>query len=209
MKYVIMCGGEYPNWETPKQLVEVCGKPLVVRTIDLLRAVGVEDICISSNDPRFEELGVPVLKHENTFSAGNGGEGTWVDAFYPLEEPTCYLMGDVFYSPEAIRKIVETKTKSIDYFASAPPFAKTYIKPHAEPFAFKVVDQKRFQAAVNFVRANENTGIFLRRPIAWELWQVINGNLVRTINFNSYTIINDYTCDIDKTEDIEKLEKLV
>ena len=64
-----MCGGTYPGWKTPKQLLEIDGEPIVARTILLLRENGVEDIAISSNDEVFEQFGVPVLHHENTFVA--------------------------------------------------------------------------------------------------------------------------------------------
>lgn len=207
MKYIIMCGGQYPKWDGPRQLVELAGERLIERTIRLLQQAGATDIAISSNDECFEAFGVPVLHHENNYGKKPGA--SWVEAFYPTEDPACYLMGDVFFSPEAIRKIVARPTTGIDFFASAPPFGKSYIKSHAEPFAFKVVDQKRFRAAIDFVIASQNTGIFLRHPISWELWQVINGESVKVINFRNYTVINDYTCDIDTVEDIKKLEMLL
>ena len=209
MKYIIMCGGSYPSWGTERQLTKFNDETLVARTIRLLRDAGAEDINISSLDPRFEEFGVPVLKHDNDYSARPEPRGSWVMGFYPTDEPACYLMGDVLFSPKAIKTIVELEVKSVMFFASAPPFARgQYIKPYAEPFAFKVMDQKRFRAAIEFVKANENTGIFNRRPIAWELWQVINGEDVKTINFNNYIAINDYTCDIDSPEDVAKIAKL-
>ena len=83
-----------------------------------------------------------------------------------------------------------------------------YPKAFAEPFAFKVEDQRRFRAAINYVKANENTGIFQRRPIAWELWQVIKGTPLNFIPIN-YQIINDYTCDIDSEEDAQMMENLL
>lgn len=208
MKYIIMCGGDYPSWKEPRQLTECKDEPLVARTIRLLKAEGVEDIAISASDPRFEAFGVPVLHHKNEFVGLKVGGGSWVEAFYPMEDPATYLMGDVLFSPNAIKIIVNKDVKSVMFFASAPPFCWSYIKPHAEPFAFKVVDQKRFRAAIDFVKANENTGIFCRRPIAWELWQVLNGEDVKTINFKNYVAINDYTCDIDSPEDIWKIQKL-
>lgn len=210
MRYIIMCGGEYRKWETPRQLTEFKGEAIVARTIRLLKAAGAEDIAISSNDERFEGFGVPVLHHDNGYAVQEGARaGSWVEAFYPTEEPACYLFGDVFFSLDAVRTIVKTEVASVMFFASAPPFSQNYIKPHAEPFAFKVADQKRFRAAISFVEANENTGIFSRRPIAWELWQVLNGENVRTINMKNYVAINDYTCDIDDAEDIRKIEKLL
>lgn len=208
MKYIIMCGGEYSRWEEPRQLAKVKGEPLVARTIRLLKEAGAEDINISAQDPRFEEFGVPVLHHANSYRSCPNPRGSWAEGFYPTEVPACYLMGDVFFSPNAIKTIVNLEVKSVMFFASAPPFCWSYIKPHAEPFAFKVVDQKRFRAAISFVIANESTGIFRRRPIAWELWQVLNGEDVKTINFKNYIAINDYTCDVDSKEDVEKLEKL-
>lgn len=207
MKYIIMCGGKYSIWETPRQLTVIFGESIVGRTIRLLRENAVDDIAISTNDVRFEQFDVPLLHHRNDFDTE--GHGCWADAFYPTDEAVCYIMGDVLFSPEAIRTIVSTRTDSIQFFASAPPFARAYIKPYAEPFAFKVADQKRFRAAIDFVRANENTGIFTRRPIAWELWQVINGEDVTQINFNNYKAINDYTCDIDKKSDAKELERVL
>lgn len=203
MKYIVMCGGNYSAWESPRQLTEINGEALVERTIRLLRECGVDDISISSNDMRFSVFEVPVLRHENNFDTE--GHGCWVEAFYPTEEPVCYIMGDVFFSPEAIRTIVNEETTGIQFFASAPPFSPMYTKPWAEPFAFKVVDQKRFRAAIDFAKANEKTGIFRRRPIAWELWQVINGEDVRQINYWNYRVINDYTCDIDSPDDVAQL----
>lgn len=202
-KYVIMCGGIYEAWETPRQLTEINGEAVVARTIRLLKAAGVKDIAISSNDKRFSSFGVPVLQHDNDLDVkpDKTSTGYWVDAFYPMEDPACYLMGDVVFSPDSIKTITETYTNGIMFFASRPPFSPAYIKPWAEPFAFKVVDQKKFRWAIDYVKANVNTGIFRRHPIAWELWQVINGEGPRYINFDNYVAINDYTCDIDRPQD--------
>ena len=50
MKYIIMCGGTYKRWDTPRQLTEIRGEPLIARTIQLLKEAGVSDIAISSNN---------------------------------------------------------------------------------------------------------------------------------------------------------------
>lgn len=203
MKYIIMCGGEYGGWEIPRQMIRIQKEPVVARTIRLLRENGVKDIYISSNDKRFHVFDVPVLKHENCFVGYTGGTGCWVEGFYPTDEPACYILGDVVFSPEAIKTIVNTETDGIEFFASRPPFSKYYIKKFAEPFAFKVADQKRFHEAIDYVKTHEE--IFERRPIAWELWQVINHEPVNDINYNNYTVINDYTCDIDQLSDAGKI----
>lgn len=207
MRYIIMCGGDYPVWEVPRQLTEIKGEPIVARTIRLLRKNGIDDIAISGSNDVFLQFGVPLLHHRNEFSTG--GAGSWVDAFFPTKESACYLMGDVVFSERAIQTIVNTDTDGIQFFASAPPFAGDYIKPYAEPFAFKVADQKRFREAIDYVRANEGTGLFHRRPISWELWQVINGEDPNVINYTNYCRINDYTCDIDHPGDIKFIEMLM
>ena len=111
-----MCGGKYDAWETPRQLIEIDGEPIVMRTIRLLRNAGAEDIAISSNDDRFEACGVPLLRHDNGFVVHQDDvEGTWADAFYPSDDPVCYIFGDVVFSPEAIETIVNTETDTIQF----------------------------------------------------------------------------------------------
>lgn len=209
MKYIIMCGGHYATTSIPKQLYTVNGERIVLRTIRLLKECGVEDIAISSHNPIFKRFGVPVLSHENKFR-WNGEvveEGAWVDAFYPTSSPACYILGDVYFSPEAIKKIVETKTKDIEFFASAPPYSKNYIKNYAEPFAFKVENQEHFQNAILMTKKLQSE--FNRHPIAWELWQVIKGTPLNKIDYTNYTVINDYTTDIDIEKEALELDRLL
>lgn len=203
MKYIIMCGGNYTRFDKPKHLTEINGEPLVARTIRLLRENGIEDIAISSSDERFEAFGVPVLHHDNPFvvRGDQDSDGWWVDCFYPTDEPVCYVFGDVYFSPEAIRTIVRTSTSDIMLFGSKKPFAQDYPKQYREPFAYKVQDQKRFRAAINKTKKMHKQGMFSRHPIAWELWKVIRGTpLIK--GPKGYKVINDYTCDIDSPEDI-------
>ncbi len=208
MKYIIMCGGTYKKWETPRQLFPINGEPIVARTIRLLKENGIEDIAISSNNPIFEKFGVPVLKHENSMVVSEtlNVSGYWVDAFYPTDEPACYLFGDVVYSPEAIKTIIKTETDDIEFFASSPPFAPEYIKLWAEPFALKVVNTDHLKHAICITKQYADMGLFKRPPIMWELWQVIQATPLNHINYGNYTAINDYTCDVDYAEDIELIE---
>ncbi len=127
-----MCGGTYRHWEKPRHLTEIDGEPIIARTIRMLREHGIEDIAISSNNPIFNQFGVPVLVHENSYDAKgpHNFTGYWCDAFYPTDEPVCYIFGDVIFTDYAIRIITETPTNDIEFFASAPPFAPDYPKPY-------------------------------------------------------------------------------
>lgn len=206
-KYIIMAGGNYPEWNIPRQLTRIKGEPLIVRTIRQLREFGVKDIAISTNNHMFEMFDAPILHHENKFIGNNPHGGYWVDGFYPINKPVCYLFGDVVFSDEAIRTIVNTETDGIEFFASAPPFSDRYFKEWAEPFAFKVADTGRFHWAITTVKTCQDLGWFLRIPIAWELWQVIKGYPMNMIAYDSYIHINDYTCDIDTPDDAKEIER--
>lgn len=202
MRYIIMCGTNGVGWSIPRQMCEINGEPIVERTIRLLQENGIEEIFISSNDPAFNTIGVPVLHHEN-----NGSIHT--KAYYPTTEPTCYLFGDVVFSNNAIKTIIATETDDIEFFASAPPFSPDYFKRWAEPFAFKVVNTEHFFEAIAMTQQYHHECRFRRSPIAWELWQVIKGTPLNHIIYDNYTTINDFTCDIDTPEDAKMLNTLI
>lgn len=211
MKYIIMAGGNY-NTETPKQLSKVNGEVLIERTIRLLKENGINDIYITTNNKRFDYLDATILKHENKFECKDGKKvkGYWLDAFYPSEEAITYLYGDVYYSPEAIKTIVETKTDGILFFASKKVNRPDYFKGWQEPFAFKVVNQKKFRYYIDYCKSEYEKGHCNREPISWELYRVINGyGINEHIMRKNFIAIDDYTTDIDTPGDIKKLEGIL
>ena len=193
MKYIIMCGGP----RSYKPLRVIYNEPIIQRTIRLLKENGIKDIAISTNDERYDHFGVPVLHHDNSLTWTGF---YWLKCFYPMTDPVCYLYGDVFYSDEAIRTIVETQTEDIEFFASSPPYSEQYIKKWAEPYAFKVQNTDRFFKCLNQTIQLDKMGRFNRHPISWELWQVIKNTALNRIDYKNYTAINDYTVDIDTDE---------
>lgn len=214
MKYVLMAGGNYKHWEKPRHLSIVHGEEVIARTIRLLKENGIEDIAISSDNPLFEKFGVPVLHHDNLYNCRwhDIEEGYWWNCFYPTEEPVCYILGDVVFSPEAIKTIIETETDDIELFGSQPPFSDNYIKNHIEAFGLKVVNQKHLHEAIKKAKELDKQGKFWRKPIIWELWEVIKDVPLQKSKDDeyiyNYTKINDYTCDIDWEEDIRKFDKI-
>jgi hypothetical protein len=195
------------------------GETLIERTVRLLRSNGVHkrDIVITANveladilnNPRyFEAPPAQVVIHANSYDVTSPNESTgyWTDCFLKTLEPATYLMGDVVFSPKAIKTIVKTRTKDIEFFASSPPFAPNYCKEWAEPFAFKVKDFWHLRQARLKTEQLAKEGAFKRVPIAWEFWQVVKGTELNRIDYTNYVAINDYTCDIDKPEDIFKFE---
>ena len=211
MKYIIMAGGKYEGFKIPKQLLKVNGEVIIERTIRLLRENGIKDIFISTDNPAFNYLDVPKLKHNNYYESKDGKiYGHWLEAFYPTDEPTCYIFGDVYFSDEAIKTIVKTETEDIELFGSAPPFAFNYIKRWIEPFALKVVNTDHLKESIQKTKELAEEGKTWRKdPIMWELWTVIKDvPLEAKPNeyIYNYKSINDYTTDLDDIEDVTKIE---
>ena len=229
MKYIIMCGGNYPKFEKPKQLIKVNNEVLVERTIRLLKENEIEDIAICTNSDKFDYLGLPILKQHNEYICGNENENKkseycWLNAYYPTEDPACYLHGDVYFSPEAIKTIVNTKVKDTMFFCTydwsdGVKDRRNY--KGREPFAYKVENQKLFRNAINDLLKMVDEGKFANGlpPICWHLYRYLNN---KDINYQTkkwteinnifqdegdYIVINDYTTDVDQPEDVEVLEE--
>lgn len=218
MKYIIMCGGVYQAFTTPRQLIKLRGEPLVERTIRLLRELGVDDIAISTNvgNDAFDYIGVEVIKFNNSYNAVgyNNFTGYWCDAFYETDEPACYICGDVFFSKDALRQVVETSVKDFGFFGVDRPFPKGYFKCSEEPLAFKVVNQNILHSACKRFRELQDLGPskwpFRRLPISWELVQIIDGvDLKKFIKSKSFIGVHHFAVDVDDPEDAAKIEEVL
>lgn len=209
MKYIIMCGGFYDTFETPKQLSIVNGETLVGRTIRLLKTNGITDIYISSNDTRFDKY-APRLEHNNSFSYKDGiVYGYWIDAYYPMNDPCVYLHGDVYYSEDAIKKIINLNP-SVNTFIGNEIARNPEHKNWGEPFGWIVVDQEVFRKGIEDTKKLQDEGKLERGyAISWELYRVLNGldPNKQYINDDTYLSISDETIDIDAPWQIEEMNK--
>ena len=211
MKYIIMCGGSYDIFKTPKQLTVVNGEPLVARTIRLLKENGITDIFISSNDVQFNAFG-KVLEHQNSYKVVDGIiYGYWLDAYYPMDEPCVYLHGDVYYSENAIKQIVNYKSDKNIFIGNEVAKNKEH-KNWGEPFGWIVNNPDIFRKGIELTKYLQDIGRCDRGfAISWELYRVLNGLNVNQqyILDDTYLSIDDETIDIDAPWQIEQLnEKL-
>lgn len=211
MKFIIMCGGKYDHFQTPKQLSVVNGETLLERTMRLLKENGITDIYISSNNPIFKKYG-NLLEHENSYKYENGKiYGYWVDAYYPLNEPCVYLHGDVYYSEDAIKKIINLNPKVNTFIGNEIAKNKEH-KNWGEPFGWIVVNQEEFKEGIKKTKQLQDEGKLERGfAISWELYRVLNGLDVNKqyILDETYLSINDETIDIDAPFQIEQLNKKI
>lgn len=211
-----MCGGHYEEFSEHKSLSVINGERLFERTTRLLweNGVDIKNIFISSNEDGFAEYGAKVLHHENSFRTEDGKViGYWIDAYYPSEDPIIYLHGDVYYSEDAIKKILDrAKNTTENVFIGNEIARNKEHKNWGEPFGWIVVDQKKFKEAIKKTKQLQDDGKLERGyAISWELYRVEQGldpNKMY-INDNSYLSINDETIDIDKPYQIEELNKKV
>lgn len=206
MDYVIMAGGEYKDFTIPKQLSVVKGEVLIARTIRLLKENGVKDIFISSNDKRFDKYAPRLENPKNDFVVEKGkSTGYWLDAFYPIQNKVCYIFGDVYFTEEAIKTIVEYETNENVLFGTG--IAKNEEHQNwGEPFAYKVNKYDEFMNGINEVKKLFDEGKIIRQPIVWELYRYLHNldiNIQRITT--DYVVIDDGTIDIDSPEQVSRL----
>lgn len=209
-KYIILANSNDKTFDIPRQLVEINDEPLIKRTIRLLKENGIDDITILAKDKRFDGLGVKRYEAENNDYDYIKKTGYWLNAF-PFEimnEPMCFIWGDVFFSEEAIKTIVETDTDDMLFFCSYNNESDDYIKEHDEPFAYKIVNMDSFKEHVEIVKKLYDEGKTVRHPIVWEVYRSINGqDINKHVMTKGYIAINDITCDIDAKEDVDKIKE--
>jgi len=207
MKYIIMCGGEYKIFQTPKHLSVINGERLVDRTIRLLKENGVKEIYISSNNPIFDTCGVPRLEHNNTYvNNGKSNTGYWLDAFYKVNEPVCYIWGDVYFTDNAIKTIVNYKTNKNIFFGTSDALNE-YHNNWGEPFAYIVNDYISFYKGIDDVKKLKDEGKCIREPVVWELYRYLHGLDINVQRITTdYVCIDDGTMDVDSPKELEELK---
>lgn len=191
MEYIIMCAGKGTRWNNykgvPKHLIEINGETLIGRTTRILKENNI-DYIITTEDERYREYG---KIRPQTF------KDCEVDRFEETnDEEVCYLYGDVYYTEEALKTIINTSTDEILFFGSK-----------YEIFGVKVVDKDLFFKHQKRVKELYLKGE-INRCIGWEVYRSLND-----IPFNIHEIkdrfylIEDGTDDIDYPDDYENFIK--
>lgn len=181
MKYIIMADGDGKRWNNylgvPKHLVEINGEPLLARTTRLLKENGITDYLITTRDERYKQYG------ETKPQANRDCE---IDRFDEVNEPVCYLYGDVYYTKYAMETIVNTETKDILFFGS-----------EWEIFAIKIINTEEFYKHKNKVKRLYLDGK-IKRCIGWEVYRSMHD-----IPFEEHVIGEDYIKILDGTNDLD------
>ena len=208
-KYVILANSSDKRFDVPRQLLELNGEKLVARTIRLLKENGIEDIILTASDKRFYDLGAEVFVPNKSDYNYENGTGYWLNAFpYELmDEPVCFIWGDVYFSEKAIKTIVNTETNKNLFFCTYNNRSTQYIKTHDEPLAFKVVDPEEFKKHIEICKKAKDDKTACREPVIWEVYRSMHGlNINEHKMTEDYVVINDISCDIDGCRDLDRLK---
>jgi len=182
MRYIIMCAGKGKRWNNylgvPKHLITINNETLLQRTTRLLKENNINDYLITGKDERYKQYGKLIPQTNNDCE---------IDRFEETSDnEICYLYGDVYYSEDAIKTIVNTDTSDVMFFGSED-----------EIFAIKIKDRNLFfkhKAIVKEKYLKEE--IF--RCIGWEIYRSMNN-----IPFDEHIINNRYCKILDETDDID------
>lgn len=191
-----MADGQAKRWGNhlgvPKHLIEIDGEPILYRTVRLLKKYGAEDIYITSHDERYNVLGTRRYAPRNNIYE--------IDRFcscYPIwAKETIFIYGDVFYTEEAIKTIIEKDTKDFEFFGRYGQ-RKEYTKNNGEIFAIKVKDIENFKNSCFFIREGLIDGT-IKRGIGWDVYRHLLG-----IPFDKHTLKGHFTKFKDETEDFD------
>ena len=193
MKYVIMAAGKGTRWNNylgiPKHLAIVDGETLLARTTRLLKENYISDFVITCHDARYAQYG-PIAKQTKTECELDRFEETF------LNEPVCYLYGDVYYTEDAIKTIINTDTDDVLFFGG-----------DWEIFAIKVKNTKHFLEEKQKVK-----DLYLRgeinRCIGWEIYRSLHNLLIgNEYDYSRHIITDDYIKILDETFDFDTPEE--
>lgn len=224
-----MCGGDYKQ---SKGLIKVNDERLIERTIRLLKDNGINDIAITTNGNEYDYLGVEIIHNENNYKTDNydlectNSNYSWLNAYYITNDPVCYLHGDVYFSEEAIKRIVEAEVEDTLFICTCDGSDKERNPKNVkgrEPFGFKVVNQAVFQYAIKKIKQRIDNGEFKGHlpPLSWHVYRFLNGldikpeatkytevNDIFKTN-GDYLLIDDISVDIDTKQDLKRLKSML
>ncbi|MCL1797154.1 MAG: hypothetical protein FWG24_02360 [Eggerthellaceae bacterium] len=197
MKFIIMANGADAAWgnyrNTPKQLLEVKGETLLQRTVRLIQDYDPEStIVITGKNASLETEGAHLYRPlEDSFE---------IDRFtYELiENDTCFLCGDTYYTRAAIRKIATIRTDDLLFFGSRKRI-----------FALKINDADLAKAHIDKVK-NLYAEDALDECGDWQLYQSFSAlSFGKRIVAENFIVLTDSTQDFNTPADYQQFNKIL
>ena len=208
MRVIIAAAGQRPKWGgylgVPPHLVQVDGWPLLSRTIGQARKLTTDVHVTCPDDDRYRmAAGEGAVCHVR---GDEGNEYTSTRDLWLTSGRTVLLLGDVFFSDEAIATIGGGSPTAYRCFGRAGASKHTGT-PYGEIFAASWGPQRhdRMDAYLAEVARLRETGACIRPP-GWVLLRLWQGTPVRRHQVQApfFTEIDDLTDDLDKPADYDR-----
>jgi len=208
---IILCAGEEERWRNylglSKHFIKIEGKQLIFRTIMLINKFKTEDtkIFVVGNDDRYEVVGSSLFVPDK--NPHDAGADKFLNSKYLWNNDgrTIVFMGDVWFSENAMKSIMEYNKKEWIIFARTAP-SKITGSPFPEIFAQSFYQQhlkeheENLHKIVNSFHQNK-----INRCVGWEHYRCMIGlepNMKHIVR-NRIFEINDFTEDFDLPQDYD------
>lgn len=184
---VIMAAGTYRDWD--RHSIKILGETTIERTVRLLNENNISDVWVTS-----PKQGTYNVKQEFVNRLG----GNTLDCITGARELNgdIYLYGDVFYTEDAIHKIINGTS---NYYGRS---SGNGLKKYGEFFAFKTHGDfwKVYDQFLEWAKATK-----LRKIWSWKLLSFHEHIMKETDpTYRNWTEINDQTDDFDTPEELER-----
>lgn len=195
MRFVIMADGKGTRWDNfmgiPKHLAEVEGEPILGRTVRLLNEMTDKnsEVIVTSHDERYEFKGSRRYEPLN-----NKLE---IDRFTAelIEDNTCFLYGDTYYTDKALRTIIETETEDLIFFGNSKSIV-----------AVKIKDSQLFEQHVKHVKDLFLSGK-IERCVGWQVYQSFTGQDFgqKAVPAEKFILLGENVTDFNTPEEYKKI----
>ncbi len=205
-KIIILCAGDGSRWNNflglPKQLIPINGEALLHRMVRLCHEHNITDISIVTHNKKLESDGATLFHPPLCRWTAE----TLLSTKEMWSSRTTILLGDVFYTESAMKKILTTESP-LQFFGR--PSASNYtFTPYGELFAlcFSAESVNTITNACCTVIAD---GVAGGKGKLWQLYRSIVGAELNQhhIEKDFFFPIHDFTDDIDSPEEYEKVIK--
>jgi len=201
-KVFILCAGGSSKWGyylgIPKPLIPINKEPLLHRTLRLLKKNNISDVTIVATDPILEQKGYSFFKPE----ASRWFVETVLSTEVQWQAQNIFLMGDVFYTPEAIKTILASDDQL--KFFGRPGKSLYSHKAHGEIFGlvFSKSEAKQLKShCTKVIQAAKSRG----HGKAWQLYRSLAGFELdeKKVESTYFHEIDDFTDDFDTPEEYD------
>lgn len=212
----MLCQGEQArlwNLKTPKHLVSFNGRPLLARTIEMLRARGIQDIIINADDTEAWTKFAWDQKLQLVPEFDKKPDQDFLDvlvhfrALWNTSGPTLWIYGDTVFSNRMMDELCRGRTNDIFFatrFSPFPPLGKW----RAEIFGWTM--QARYHESLDSFLRVRQCSPYHKATDVWSLFHYLmdrRDNEERDAAFLDAGE-EDYTFDLDYEGDLADLSLL-